>query len=152
MVVHAGDTVTWTNRSPAAVAHTVSGFAAAPDAIPGDLSPYQPVCVGATGEPQLPPPGSFPPDVWNACPGAEANFLTASSQPSAPSGAPYTDGPRTSGILLNQEYLDSPIGDGLPFASSYSVAFPNPGTYEYACAIHPGMAGTVVVIPRPQVG
>ena len=152
MVVHAGDTVSWTNRSPAAVAHTVSGFAAAPDAIPEDLSPYQPVCVGADGEPQPPPPGSFPPDVWNACPGAEANHLTAASQPSAPSGDPYTDGPRTSGILLNQEYLDSPIGDGLPFASSYSVAFPHPGTYEYACAIHPGMKGTVVVIPRPQVG
>ena len=41
-----------------------------------------------------------------------------------------------------------PIGDGLPFASSYSVTFPNPGTYAYHCAIHPGMIGTVVVIPE----
>jgi plastocyanin len=150
MVIRAGDTVTWTNRSPGAVAHTVSGFADTPDAIPGDLSPYQPVCVSDTGEPQLPPEGSFPPDVWNSCPGMEANYMTAASQPSAPSSAPYTDGPRTSGILLNQEYLDSPIGDGLPFASSYSVVFPNPGTYEYECAIHPGMKGTVVVIPQPR--
>jgi plastocyanin len=151
MVIRAGDTVTWTNRSPGAVAHTVSGFAA-PGAIPGDLNPYQPVCVGTDGEPQLPPPGSFPPDVWNTCPGAEANYLTEFSQPSAPSGDPYVDGERTSGILLNQEYLDSPIGDGLPFASSYSVAFPNPGTYHYVCTIHPGMEGTIVVIPLPRVG
>ena len=149
-VVHAGDTVTWTNRSPGAVAHTVSGFAPTADAIPQDLSPYQPACTTSTGELQLPPAGSFPPDVWNTCPGAEANNLTASSQPSAPSGDPYTDGGRTSGILLPQEYLDSPIGAGLPFASSYSVTFPNTGTYAYECVIHPGMGGTVVVVPPPM--
>ncbi len=134
------------------MAHTVTGFTDAPDAMSGDMNPYQPVCISDTGEPQLPPPGSFPPDVWNTCPGMEANYLTAASQPSAPSGTAYTDGPRTSGVLLNQEYLDSPIGEGLPYASSYSVVFPNPGTYEYGCAIHPGMVGTVVVLPRPQVG
>jgi plastocyanin len=149
IVIHAGDTVTWTNRSPGSVAHTVT-FGS--DAASGDLNPYQPVCVDAKGEPQLPPPGSYPPDVWNSCPGAEANFLTAASQPSVPSGSAYTGGPLTSGILLNQEYLDSPIGDGLPFASSYSVVFPNAGTYEYTCEIYPGMVGTVVVLPRAQVG
>jgi plastocyanin len=152
MVIHAGDTVTWTNRSPAAVAHTVTGFADTSGAIPEDMSPYQPVCLSDNDEVQLPPAGSFPPDIWNTCPGAEANYLTAASQPSHPSGDPYTEGPRTSGILLNQEYLESPIGEGLPFASSYSVTFSNPGTYEYESAIHPGMKGTVVVLPRPQVG
>ncbi len=151
-VVHAGDTVTWTNGSPGAVAHTVSGFAPTPDAIPQDLSPYQPACTTSSGELQLPPAGSFPPDIWNTCPGAQVNNLTASSQPSAPSGDPYVDGERTSGILLPQEYLDSPIGEGLPFASSYSVTFPNTGTYAYHCAIHPGMEGTVVVVPPPMAG
>jgi len=150
MVIIAGDTVTWTNYGPGAMPHTVSGFASTPDAIPQTLSPFQPGCITSTGEPQLPPSGSFPPDIWNTCPGAEVNNLTASSQPSAPSGDPYVDGERTSGILLNQEYLDSPIGAGLPFASSYSVSFPNPGTYTYECAIHPGMIGTVVVIPKPH--
>lgn len=79
------------------------------------------------------------------------NNLTAASQPSAPSGDPYVleDGSRTSGIMLNQEYLDSPIGHGLPFASSYSVVFSNPGIYTFECAIHPGMTGKVVVIPKP---
>jgi plastocyanin len=151
-VVHAGDTVTWTNRSPGAVAHTVSGFASTPDAIPQDLSPYQPGCMTSSGDLQLPPPGSFPPDIWNTCPGAEVNNLTEASQPSAPSGDPYTEGERTSGILLPQEYLDSPIGDGLPYASSYSITFPNPGTYAYHCAIHPGMIGTVIVLPPPMAG
>jgi plastocyanin len=150
MVIIAGDTVTWTNYSAGAEPHTVSGFASTSDAIPQDLSPYQPGCMTSSGELQLPPPGSFPPDIWNTCPGAEVDNLTGASQPSAPSGAPYTDGERTSGILLPQEYLDSPIGDGLPYASSYSVTFANPGTYVYECAIHPGMMGTVVVLPKPQ--
>jgi plastocyanin len=150
MVVIAGDTVTWTNYSAGAVPHTVSGFASTPDAIPQTLSPFQPGCMTSSGELQLPPPGSFPPDIWNTCPTAEVDNLTEASQPSAPSGDPYVDGERTSGILLNQEYLDSPIGDGLPFTSSYSVTFPNPGTYTYECAIHAGMIGTVVVLPKPQ--
>jgi plastocyanin len=150
MVVIAGDTVTWTNGSPGAEPHTVSGFASSADAIPQTLSPFQPGCITGSGELQLPPPGSFPPDIWNTCPGAEVDNLTEASQPSAPSGDPYTDGERTSGILLNQDYLDSPIGDGLPYASSYSVTFPTPGTYYYECAIHSGMIGTVVVIPKPQ--
>jgi plastocyanin len=150
IMVIAGDTVTWTNYSPGAEPHTVSGFASTPDAIPLTLSPFQPGCMTSSGELQLPPAGSFPPDIWNTCPGAEVDNLTEASQPSAPSGDPYTGGERTSGILLNQEYLDSPIGDGLPYASSYSVAFSTPGTYVYQCAIHPGMIGTVVVIPKPQ--
>ncbi len=150
MAIIAGDTVTWTHQGPGAVPYTVTGFASTPDAIPQHLSPYQPGCVTSSGELQLPPPGSFPPDIWNTCPGAEVNNLTESSQPSAPSGDPYTDGERTSGILLNQEYLDSPIGAGLPFESSYSVTFPNPGTYYFHSAIHPGMVGVVVVLPKPR--
>ena len=144
-VVHAGDTVTWTNRSPAPWPTPSAASPPPPTPIPQDLSPYQPGCMTSTGELQLPPAGSFPPDIWNTCPGLDAqvprsvNNLTAASQPSAPSGDPYIDGERTSGILLPQEYLDSPIGEGLPFASSYSVTFPNTGTYAYHCAIHPGM-------------
>ncbi len=71
MAIIAGDTVTWTNQGPGAVAHTVSGFASTPDAIPQDLSPYQPGCMTSSGELQLPPAGSFPPDIWNTCPGLD---------------------------------------------------------------------------------
>ena len=118
--------------------------------MPPDLSPFQPGCLTADGGTILPDAGSFPPDIWNTCSGMEVNRLTAASQPSAPSGDPYVDGARTSGILLNQAYLDSAIGAGLPFDSSYSVTFENPGVYAYECAIHPGMTGNVVVIPKPK--
>ncbi len=150
LVIIAGDTVTWTNQSRGAVAHTVSGFGASREAIPRNLSPYQPGCMTSSDEFQLPPAGTFPTDIWNTCVGAEVNTFTEFSQPSAPSGDPYTGGARTSGILLNEEYLNSPIGDGLPYASSYSVTFPEAGTYHYHCAIHPGMEGTVIVIPKPM--
>ena len=50
LVIIAGDTVTWTNQGPGAVAHTVTGFAATPDAIPQNLSPYQPGCMTSSGE------------------------------------------------------------------------------------------------------
>ncbi|MDQ3695487.1 MAG: hypothetical protein M3464_17970 [Chloroflexota bacterium] len=146
MVIIAGDTVTWTNDGPGAVAHTVSGFGPFPGAIPHHLSPYQPGCMASSGEVQLPPAGTLPTDIWNTCVGSEVNNFTEFSQPSAPSGDPYADGSRTSGILLNEEYLNSPIGDGLPYASSYSVTFPEAGTYQ----IHPGMEGTVIVIPKPM--
>jgi plastocyanin len=149
MAIIAGDTITWTNHSPGAVAHTVTGFASTPDALPQDMNPFQPGCM-INGELQLPPAGSFGPDIWNTCPGMEVNNLTDFSQPSVLSGDPYTDGERTSGILLNQEYLDSPIGEGLPFESSYSVTFPNPGTYYYHSVTHPDMVGVVVVLPKPR--
>lgn len=150
VVIIAGDTVTWTNQSRGAVAHTVSGFGDSRETIPQNLNPFQPGCLTSSGEIQLPSAGSFPTDIWNTCAGAEVNTFTESSLPSAPSGEPYTIGPRTSGILLNEEYLNSPVGDGLPYASSYSVIFPEPGTYHYHCALHLGMEGTVIVIPRPM--
>lgn len=150
MVVRAGDTVTWSDHGPAQVPHTVSGFAPSLAALPTNLSPFQAGCQPATGPLVTPPPGSFPPDLWNTCVNAEVALLTKNSQPSAPSGTPYTSGERTSGILLNQAYLDSPIGYGLPYSSTYSVTFPKPGIYYYACAIHPNMTGVVVVIPPPR--
>lgn len=150
MVVVAGDTVVWTNHSPSVVSHTVSGFVTSLNGTLPNMSPFQAVCVDDGGQERLAPPDSFPPDIWNSCIGDEANNFTTFSRPSAPSGAPYMDGGRTSGILLNQEYLDSPSGDGLPFLSSYRVTFPNPGSYAYICAIHPNMTGLVVAIAKPM--
>jgi plastocyanin len=148
LMIRTGDTVTWTNEGPGVSIHTVSGFAATVDAIP-ELSPYQAGCMTSDGGLVLPPPGTFPPDIWNTCANFEVNNFTEFSEPSEVSGAPYIDGPRTSGILLSEDFLNSPIGDGLPYASSYSVTFPNPGTYVYESTTHPGMTGTIVVLPKP---
>jgi plastocyanin len=150
MVVVAGDTVVWTNRSPWVVPHTISGFVTSPGGTLPDLYPFEVLCVDPDGTEHAPPPGSFPPDIWNTCVGSEANNFTEFAVPSAPSGAPYSEGGRTSGLLLSQKYLDSPSGDGLPFSSSYAVTFPNPGTYAYVCVLHPGMEGVVLVVPKPM--
>ena len=151
IVIHAGDTVTWTNRSPGAVAHTVTA-SAPPTRSSGDLNPYQPVCIRRHRRTATAAAGKLPARHLEHLP-RRGGELPHRGQPALGAiGHPYTGGPLTSGILLNQEYLDSPIGDGLPFASSYSVIFPNPGTYDYTCEIYPGMIGTVVVLPRAQVG
>jgi len=140
-----------TYGTPSRVAARAKGrFASSQGAALPNQSPFQPLCATDAGD-VLPPPGSFAPDIWNTCPGHEANRLTAFSRPSTPTGVPYTRGARTSGILLPQTFLESPVGEGLPFPSSYSVQFPDAGTYAYACAIHQDMTGVVVVTPRPVV-
>src|SRR5689334_5781701 len=41
------------------------------------------------------------------------------------------------------------VGSGLPSSdilnspASYTVTFPNPGTYNYECSLHAGMVGTI---------
>ncbi len=41
------------------------------------------------------------------------------------------------------------VGAGLPFGTTFTATFVNPGTYSYICALHDdlGMKGTVVVLP-----
>ncbi|MCC7022224.1 MAG: cupredoxin family copper-binding protein [Thermomicrobiales bacterium] len=38
-----------------------------------------------------------------------------------------------------------PRSGGMPFGASFTQVFPTPGTYDYICAYHPNMKGTVVV-------
>lgn len=54
----------------------------------------------------------------------------------APSGASYDGGHANSGIFG---------AEGSPFEGGYSLTFTKSGTYEYACMLHPGQTGTVVV-------
>jgi len=75
-----------------------------------------------SGEPHTvsfgPPPGT---------PGSEQNL--------APAGGTVYDGTGW-------------VSSGLVFqGKTYSLTFTKPGTYQYACAIHPSMHGTVVVQP-----
>ena len=152
-VIHAGDTVTWTNRSPAAVAHTVSGFAPTPDAIPQDLSPYQPGCMTQQRRAATAACRELPPRHLEHLPrrgGEQPHRVQPALGPVRRSATPMaSEHPASSSP---RSTWTRPIGEGLPFASSYSVTFPNTGTYAYHCAIHPGMEGTVVVVPPPFAG
>lgn len=153
LFVRQGDTVTWTNQSPPIVAHTVSGFTTTPDQTPPKLSPFEPVCggidpnFGGETEPDTSaPPGSlFPANIWNTCQVREENHLTAYAQPSVTSGSVYTGGAVSSGILLPADFLAQPVAEGLPFSNSFSLTFPDAGTYSYTCAIHYGMQATIIV-------
>jgi plastocyanin len=101
LVVHAGDSVTWTNRDPE-TPHTIT--------------------FGQ--EPAGGPFGAF-----------------------APSGAAV---PGHATLTSPDEAANSGfVGAGLPFGTSFTATFVNPGTYHFICALHDdlGMTGTVVVLP-----
>jgi plastocyanin len=156
LFIQAGDSVTWTNQGPQIVAHTVTGFSTDSAHPVPRLDPYLPVCGGPdpdqNGEtsPDVSfPPGSgrFPPDIWNDCPPwQQEDHLTDYALASAADGAVYTSGSVTSGLLLPAGFLESAIGFGLPFPATFTVRFPNPGSYRYACMIHSGMTGSIEVL------
>jgi plastocyanin len=162
LFIRPNDTVTWTNEGPPIVAHTVTGFGSLPNQPPPLLDPYQPVCGGPDPEqngetaPDVSYPsdsGRFAPDIWNDCPPwQQEDHLTDYAIASTPTGSSFTGAAITSGLMLPEDFLNGPLGLGLPFVSSYSVRFTRLGTYSYACMIHPGMVGTIEVIPTPTPG
>jgi plastocyanin len=150
LTVRANDTVVWSMLGGLGEVHTVSGFSAT-DAPPPILSPYEVVCeVSAPEADARAQADSYPPDIWNGCVSSEELHLTAYSLADPASGSVYTGGSATSGILLSPDYLASAAGQGSPFANSYSLTFTQPGTYRYACAVHRGMVGSIVVYPDVQ--
>src|SRR5581483_5594720 len=69
-------------------------------------------------------------------------------------GYPQTNGPPGGDELPPPVTVDAGNYDGSRFLSSganfggpmfYSITFTKPGTYEYACLLHPRMVGKVVV-------
>jgi plastocyanin len=50
----------------------------------------------------------------------------------------------------NVSYTSGQLNSGIEMNGTFSVTFPNAGTYNYLCVIHPGMDGTVVVVPSGQ--
>jgi len=65
--------------------------------------------------------------------------------------------PGSTVTFLNDSGLDHNIGGpgiefrDLPNGSSVTVSFDEPGLYPFACLLHPGMAGVVVVGAPPSV-
>lgn len=103
MVIHAGQSVTWTNHDPE-TPHTIT--------------------FGE--EPGGGPLGAF-----------------------APSGTGI-DGPGHATLSSPNETANSGVvGAGLPFGTTFTATFTNPGTYHFICALHDtlGMTGTIVVVP-----
>jgi len=59
------------------------------------------------------------------------------SPPTAPSGSDFS----------GQPFFSGPLGAPSYPRSSFTLRFTKPGTYQYVCSIHAGMAGTVIVDP-----
>jgi plastocyanin len=90
--------------------------------------------LGTTGEPEIASQGSVTGE-----PTAEANSTaTATDVLTVPDEQGTVEA--TEGATAEQQ-----LGPPFPPTSSFTVTFEEPGTYPYFCAIHPGMAGQVVV-------
>jgi len=173
LFINAGESVTWEVAGPPGVIYALDGFAAGPIGelrrteviIPGceapvDRSMIPTVAPRTTGREEPPlrfgvrtvatEDDAYPwdPDLWNTCPGDEIALVGPDAFASPPSGSAYQGGPITSGILMNREFLEGPLGAGLPFLSSYTLRFDEPGTYRYTCIIHSGMDGWITVRSR----
>ena len=116
--IRAGDTVTWRMNGKADDPHTVT-FAR-------DLDEVVDIVPRPNGE-----PGEF-------------IFAPILVDPTRRPGAPveeYTPGGYfNSGIMFGYQ-----IGADVPIIDTFSLKFPDPGTYQYICGIHEFHRGTVVV-------
>lgn len=122
LTIHVGDRVTWI--SGGVLFHTVS-FGIDPRKTPLLV----PVGKDAHGAPIL-----------------AINPMIAA--PAIPAGGIYTGGVASSGIVaLTGNYLNLP---GQKFIKApFTLTFTRPGIYHYACMVHPGMSGTITVLPGP---
>jgi len=79
--------------------------------------------------------GSSPPSFVEAA--ADGVFMNPAAV--LPAGGASYDGTGVAGSGLLEK------------GQTYTLSFPNPGTYEYVCLLHPDMIGTVVVKARGEV-
>lgn len=116
--IRAGDTVTWRMNGNGDDPHTVT-FAP-------DLNAVVDIVPRPNGRPD------------------EFIFATTLVDPTRRSGAPLEEyrqgGYFNSGIMFGYQ-----IGEGVPLIETFSLKFPEPGTYAYICGIHEFHRGTVVV-------
>lgn len=124
ITVHVGDTIRWTFYGFHTVSFLAPGQPRPPLAV---LDPTHPVTGKRDANGKL---------FWfNGQPSLDVNPQVAfRTQGSTEDGTQY----RNSGI---------PIGRG---AQTYSLTFTKVGTFHYTCLIHPGMTGTVKVVPASQ--
>ena len=127
VTVHVGDTVTWQFR----------GFHSA--TFPGPKRPY-PFVVPLGGKQPPFKDGGGQPLWW----GGAAPVLGVSPLSILPQGGGTISSPsqvRSSGLM--RIFASTPKTPPAP----YLLTFTQPGTYQYECAVHPGMRGVVRVLP-----
>jgi plastocyanin len=126
-----GDTVVWYNDYPQ-TPHTVTFKAEGQDP-PEFLVPTLP--DGTPLPPGPPPEMTGPPDA-SMLPRLELGPVGAEIRPS-----PNYDG--------RSLYNSGLLGDPDPTrGGSWALTFDTPGVYQYFCAVHPGMVGTINVVAR----
>jgi plastocyanin len=93
---------------------------------PGEEGADPPEAAGVTVDVQ---DLAFQPDAVDAAAGETVTWVSADTVPHTVTS---TSGP-------------ADFDESLPSGASASVTFDEPGTYEYACSIHPTMTGTVTI-------
>lgn len=152
--IKVGETVVWTNLSNVGEPHTItflqdgSQFADFETAfVAKGVQGFEPLTPGENAEPI-----TFPgPENQTVIVGANARAINPAVM-SSNGTATYL--PPNSSYTLDgtEKYVNSgfvwPKGmspPGFPETTTFSVKFNEQGTYNYICAIHPWMTGTVVV-------
>lgn len=134
--VRVGDTVVWKfNGDENHHFHTVT-FAGGP--FPGP----QKAVVGGR-------PGELLPGPWVPVPGGQPGELMrnpAEAWPTRKAGAPVETYEGTTYVNSGHMRI-RPRVPGMPAFKEFSLTYTKPGTYPYACALHPHMQGTIEVVP-----
>lgn len=152
--IKVGETVEWTNLSNVGEPHTItfvtdeSQWANFETAfVAKNVEGFEPLTPGENAEP-ITFPGPEDQTVIVAANARSINPTVVSANGTAtylpPNGSYTSDG--------TEKYINSgfvwPEGmspPGFPEISTFSVKFDEQGTYNYICALHPWMTGTVVV-------
>jgi plastocyanin len=155
--ITAGGSVTWINPMLVEEPHAVTFFTdgkmlpplVAPFNIPNNTK-LTPAIPSPNVEPTIMPDPSNPNNKIVVADNARASSPVAIDS----TGANVTYMPPNASYTLkgDESYVNSgwlwPNGQSPPGAPpnfSFTVTFPNPGTYNYICVIHPWMSGTVTV-------
>lgn len=156
MRVNVGDEVTWSFVGNHTVSFQVPPYFSQMHVEDDGTVVFNPQAVLPVGGPGFPnesaePDGDGSPAEGEAPPGEGEDASAEGEGPSAegedasadPDGAPESPPPPAvdAGRWDGQTFLSS----GVFWEGTYSVTFTQPGSYRYACLIHPRMIGTVVV-------
>ncbi len=160
ITINAGESVRWINPMPVPEPHTVT-FLKDSNLMPPLLAPFSiPNNTELTSaipapnvEPMVMPDPSNPNNKLIIVDNARASSPvvidhTGTNVTHLPLNANYTFRGDESFVNSGWIWPEGLFPPGAPPISSFTVTFENTGVYNYICAIHPWMSGTVTVNPR----